>query len=167
MLFFDVSGSVFDRCVRHEPHAVQVTPEPDRSVRHIVRDDHVQVLVGELGARVVDRVAGLGGNPTRTRPPLRSPSPRGCRDCGSSSIARGASCFFTLSAETAAGLKSETAAVATTTSRILVLCMQPRSRISTAVVTRTVRTPNGSGSVVGPLTSVTSAPRRAASSAIA
>ena len=41
------------------------------------------------------------------------------------------------------------------------------SCICSAVVTRTISTPNGSGSAVGPLTSVTRAPRRAASSAIA
>ena len=74
--------------------------------------------------------------------------------------------FFSLAGLGCSERQSATAATATNTSA-LAACAITASCISRAVVTSSRRTPRGVGSLVGPLTSVTSAPASRAARAIA
>ena len=124
-------------------------------------------LVRSLLGRVARR--GRRSRP-RTRPapdPAASSRPRSTRKSwvGSSTISGMPSCFLSLRLGGSLGRKSATAAAITITS---VAGARPStaSCISAAVCTDTISTPDGAGRPMV-VTSVTSAPRRAATSAMA
>ena len=84
---------------------------------------------------------------------------------GSSTISGMPSCFLSLRSGGSFGRKSATAAAMTMTSWVVARPMTA-SCISAAVCTGTISTPGGAGRPMV-VTSVTSAPRRAATSAMA
>ena len=158
---------------RTEDHGLVVVGAEDRSAAHVVDDEQVAALAGELGAAEVEHRAGRrrrSRRRSRPRPgraaPGRGTARRGCRGSGSSSSAGAepSPVFLILVSVDATGRKSAGAAAITTASA------EPAadttaSRSSSVVSTRTTLTPAGSGSDTLAATRVTSAPRATAARA--